>query len=308
MNAKAQANVDAVFLPINAVERETGISKELLRMWERRYAFPTPKRDAQGDRIYSPAQVNKLRLLKRLIDQGYRPGKIVCESVEALENMLKTQSELNKDIPADFEANLMSALHSQDTQLRDYLSHYLIKLGLEQFVLQFMQRAITVVGDGWVRGEVAIHEEHLFTNLTKNILRQAIGNLLPPSSAPKVMLTTPPNEKHMLGTLMVESIMRIEGVDVLNFGTEMPISEIVKAVNKSQMDVVGLSFSSFFPTTAAINFLEELRFRLPANVEIWAGGASLSSTRRHVDGVMFIASLQNIPHHIKQWHAKHKDR
>ena len=37
-------------LPIGAVERETGISKDLLRMWERRYGFPEPARDEQGDR------------------------------------------------------------------------------------------------------------------------------------------------------------------------------------------------------------------------------------------------------------------
>ena len=37
-----------VLLPINAVERETGITKELLRMWERRYGFPAPQRDARG--------------------------------------------------------------------------------------------------------------------------------------------------------------------------------------------------------------------------------------------------------------------
>ena len=36
-------------LPISVVERETGIPKDLLRMWERRYGFPQPGRDAQGD-------------------------------------------------------------------------------------------------------------------------------------------------------------------------------------------------------------------------------------------------------------------
>ena len=28
--------------PISAVERETGLSKDTLRMWERRYGFPRP--------------------------------------------------------------------------------------------------------------------------------------------------------------------------------------------------------------------------------------------------------------------------
>ena len=35
---------------IAAVERDTGLSKDILRVWERRYGFPKPGRDAFGER------------------------------------------------------------------------------------------------------------------------------------------------------------------------------------------------------------------------------------------------------------------
>src|SRR2546429_6664813 len=38
--------------PISAVERETGLAKDTLRVWERRYGFPRPERDSAGDRRY----------------------------------------------------------------------------------------------------------------------------------------------------------------------------------------------------------------------------------------------------------------
>ena len=41
---------------IAAVERDTGLSKDVLRMWERRYGFPVPERDANGERLYPAAQ------------------------------------------------------------------------------------------------------------------------------------------------------------------------------------------------------------------------------------------------------------
>jgi DNA-binding transcriptional MerR regulator len=62
---------------ISAVERDTGLSKDLLRMWERRYGYPSPARDASGERLYSDAEVAKLRAIKRLMDVGMRPGKII---------------------------------------------------------------------------------------------------------------------------------------------------------------------------------------------------------------------------------------
>ena len=63
---------------IAAVERDTGLSKDVLRMWERRYGFPVPERDANGERCYPPEQVERLRLIKRLMDAGNRPGKLIA--------------------------------------------------------------------------------------------------------------------------------------------------------------------------------------------------------------------------------------
>ena len=57
-------------ISIAAVERDTGIGKDTLRVWERRYGFPQPLRDAFGERVYPAEQVEHLRLIKRLMDQG----------------------------------------------------------------------------------------------------------------------------------------------------------------------------------------------------------------------------------------------
>ena len=70
---------------IAAVERETGFSKDTLRVWERRYGFPKPSRDANGERAYPSDQVHLLRRVRRLMDQGARPGRIFAMGVEALE-------------------------------------------------------------------------------------------------------------------------------------------------------------------------------------------------------------------------------
>jgi MerR HTH family regulatory protein len=71
-------------LSITAVERDTGLSKDTLRIWERRYGFPKPERDAAGERAYPMAQVERLRALKRLLDAGHRPGKVVTLSIDEL--------------------------------------------------------------------------------------------------------------------------------------------------------------------------------------------------------------------------------
>ena len=63
-------------LSIASVEQATGIARATLRIWERRYGFPQPGRDARGERTYPDDQVRKLRLIADLMAQGHRPGRL----------------------------------------------------------------------------------------------------------------------------------------------------------------------------------------------------------------------------------------
>lgn len=293
-------------LPINAVERETGVSKELLRMWERRYHFPTPDRDDQGDRIYSLDQVAKLRLLRRLIDAGFRPGKIIGLEVSALEMLLSTQNKSQLDVSPEMERELIQVLQSKDPhRVREYLSHQLVRMGLYTFIIEFLQYANSIVGDAWMRGEVEVHEEHLYTEQVQSLIRSAITNLRVATEPPRIMLTTAPDENHTLGLLMVEAMMRLDNVDAICFGAQMPVRDIAQAAIKQKMNIVALSFSASYPTSKAIEFLEELRFRLPLSVDIWAGGNALKSTRRSIEAVEFFHDLESIRKAAAAWRRRH---
>lgn len=87
--------------PINVVEKETSISKYLLRMWERRYTFPRPERDVKGERVYTDDDVEKLKLVKKLMEEGYRPSKIIDQELPQLR-------ELSKSFEASHSADLKS--------------------------------------------------------------------------------------------------------------------------------------------------------------------------------------------------------
>lgn len=275
-------------------------------MWERRYGFPAPARDAQGDRIYPMEQVAKLRLLRRLIDHGFRPGKIMAHEIPELERLLRAQSKLGREMPKELETELLAALRSHEpTHLRDYLSHQMIKMGLQSFVIDFLQNANVIVGDAWVRGELEVHEEHLFTEQVQNLVRQAIGNLREPTLAPRILLTTPPEETHTLGILMVEAMLRLDNVDAVCYGAQMPVRDIAQAVTRHKMNIAAVSFSASYPASNAVNFLEELRFRLPLAVDIWGGGAALRSTRRSIEAVSFMHDLNSMRQAVLAWRRVH---
>src|SRR5476649_1324465 len=71
----------ALGIGIGAIAHEIGLTKDTLRVWERRYGFPQPLRSSGGERLYPQEQVTKLRLVKRLLDAGHRPSKVLPQSI-----------------------------------------------------------------------------------------------------------------------------------------------------------------------------------------------------------------------------------
>lgn len=73
---------------IGAVARLTGIAPDTLRIWERRYQLVEPQRTEKGGRLYSQDDVNRLSMVKTLVDQGHAIGSIAHLSNEELGSRL----------------------------------------------------------------------------------------------------------------------------------------------------------------------------------------------------------------------------
>ena len=158
-------------LPIAAVERETGLGKDTLRVWERRYGFPAPSRNSSGDRLYSGDQVRQLKLISRLLDVGLRPGKVVGLDLAALQALLTQHTPVQPvflsktscgDTTDPVIDGLLHAIGSHDPRtLRHGLSHAQLRMGLAPFVTDLVAPLTTAVGEAWARGRFEVFEEHL---------------------------------------------------------------------------------------------------------------------------------------------------
>ena len=297
-------------LSIAAVERDTGIGKDTLRVWERRYGFPMPGRDANDERIYPMAQVEKLRVIKRLMDQGHRPGRIVAQSIEALQHLSRGEASLQPSQVADAvhaREDLMAYIAMLQTQDHEGIRRELLKTlsqnGLQHFVTDVVAPLTGMVGDAWARGDLAVHEEHLYTETVGSLLRQAIVALPKANEGnePAVLLTTFPQEAHGLGLLMVESLLTLQGCRCVSLGTQTPVRDIAQAATAHSADVVALSFSVNMNTNHVVDGLTELNLLLPASIEVWAGGAAPALRRRQIERVLVLQELNSITDAINNW-------
>jgi methanogenic corrinoid protein MtbC1 len=293
-------------IPISAVERETGLSKDTLRMWERRYGFPAPSRDQFGDRLYPQQQVEKLRLIRRLMDQGFRPGRIIAEPHHVLLEMSSGVSGPPDPDEDDFVQDLLALVAEHRVpELRAALQGRIQNMGLRRFILDLAAPLTRAIGEAWFRGELAIFEEHLFTEVMQNLLRKWIGEARSTEQrAPRILLGTLPSELHAIGLLMAEALMTMDGAECLSFGLQLPIADIVKAAAAHQVDVVTLSFSQAYPRTRTSEGLVELRLALPPNVDIWVGGGGVTRLKRIPERVRVIHEMGDVAAEILRWRQR----
>ncbi len=307
MNDAARHTV--ITLSIAAVERDTGLSKDTLRVWERRYGFPTPGRDGLGERAYSLAQVEKLRVVKRLLDAGHRPGRVVPLPLQALQLL----AEQTVDQPlrsaeavlgaADMREHL-DLIRSHDVvALRSALTRLLARVGVARFVLEVVAPLSTAVGDAWVRGQMEVFEEHAYTEVVQTVLRQAIAGIPAPDEAarPRALLTTFPGEPHGLGMLMAQAMFALEGCHCISLGLQTPVWDTVLAARAYDADIVALSFTGCMGPNPIIDGLAELAAKLPPAVQVWAGGSAPVLHRRSVPRVRAMAGFEGLAGELQRW-------
>ena len=284
---------------IAAVEQETGLSKDTLRVWERRYGFPKPGRDANGERAYPSDQVHLLRRIRRLMDQGARPGRIFAMGVDALEAKARGEAPAPAlgGLPAEIELLRMHRV----AELRSVLEQAALRGGLYEFVTATAAPLASQVGEAWARGELQVYEEHLFSEQLQSVLRGAIARLDGAGALPRVLLSTLPGEQHGLGLLMAQAVFALEGAGCISLGTQTPVRELADAVRAEGAHIVALSASSSYAAGQLKEGVAQLRAELPAAVELWCGGAGSARLRQPAAGVRILTDLAGIREALAGW-------
>jgi DNA-binding transcriptional MerR regulator len=292
-------------LNISAVERETGLSKDVLRIWERRYGFPRPGRDDNAERQYAAADVAKLRAIKRLMDTGLRPGKLIRQSLEDLNALAERRIHPRRDALAPaIEREVLALMKGHDVPgLQATLATLLLRQGVQRFVIETIAPLSRAVAESGIRGELQAFEEHVYLELAESLLRSAVGTFAQLGGTPRALLTTLPGEQQSLPLLMIGALLAAEGSQCISLGTQTPLDDIRRAAQAHKANVVALSFSSAFPLRQGGDALALLRRQLPAGCALWAVGEHLRRLRKSLPGVQLVVEPAALSGAVADWRA-----
>jgi DNA-binding transcriptional MerR regulator len=274
------------YLHIREVVRVTGLRREQLYMWQRRYGFPSPARDAFGDRIYSPAQVAKLKLVKQLLSEGWRAGSVVPLSDTALESMLGVAvSEERALLPPDIAQGVALLAEHRVGELQSHLSKLLVGKGLRRFLEEVLIPLNEAVHDNVVRGDMGTFQELRFVDLSQRLLRDVNRLVRPPRNARLILLSTPPNDPNQLGLAILELLLFTEGTNCLTLGAGVPSAEIAAAADAYSVATVVLLFDRGISGKIAGQEIRTLRSELSVELPLVVSGRAVNLLAKPIEGV-----------------------
>lgn len=280
MSATRRTRLESKY-PIRAVSRLTGVSIDTLRAWERRYQAVTPTRDDRG-RLYSEADVLRLRLLNQAVRAGHGIGRVATLSDRELQR-LTTSLAPPPAAPAAPAApgrlDVGAALARFDSVAVDReLARLAAVMSPADLVQQVLLPTLSEVGARWNREPGGMAREHLISAAIRNLLGSFLRLQAGPPSGARLLFATPAGDRHEIGTLGAAMLAAARGLGIAYLGPDLPASQIIAAV-RAAGDVGVLVLGA---TRASRTLGQELRTivrDLPGAVELWAGGAGAERHR-----------------------------
>ena len=268
--------------PIAVVAERTGLTQDVLRVWERRYGAVHPERGAGGQRRYTDADIARLALLHAATRAGRSIGQVAGLSTDALEALVNEDvtARARQAPPAVASSAAMEAVAASlalartldGARLDEALRRTAAQLGVSAFLESVAAPLLRQVGDEWHAGRMTPAQEHLASSVLHDIIVETMRTFSKANGAPRVLVATAAGDRHAVGAALVGAAAAVEGWSVLYLGADLPAAEIADAARAAGVRVVALSVVYVDDRARMLGELRAIRSRLPREVTLIAGG------------------------------------
>ena len=270
---------------IHRVAKLTGLSKDVIRVWERRFGVLKPTRGANRYRNYSDEDVALLRYLKEQLDAGGSIGDLARLGREELLNRMRAASPRASFIDNTFDRllrELLSALDPFDrVMFEKRLNGAVAVVPFEEALHGILLPLQEQVGQLWHDGHVNVAIEHYVTKQIQQKIFSAMNQLPVAEFGAKVVVACPPGEEHDIAALAVAYRCRVRGCRVYYLGANVPVAALTKLCHEVEPDLTIVSFPLALPETKATEIILALAQEVSPASHLTVGGHGALAMREH---------------------------
>jgi DNA-binding transcriptional MerR regulator len=261
---------------IQRVAHITGLSKDVIRVWERRFGLLKPTRGANRYRNYSDDDVALLRYLKEQLDTGGSIGELSKLGREELLGRARASAPQLSSVDNTFSRLLRELLSSLDpfdrVTFEKRLNGSVAVVPFEEALHGILLPLQKHVGELWHEGHVNIAVEHYVTKQIQQKIYSAMNQLPVAEFGAKVVVACPPGEEHEIAALAVAYRCRIRGCRVYYLGGNVPISSLTGFCRKVDSNLTIISFPVTLSEANAVELIEALAHELRPVSDLSVGG------------------------------------
>ena len=260
---------------IHRVASLTGLSKDVIRVWERRYGLVKPSRSSNRYREYSDGEVALLRFVKAQMEQGATIGALAAEGHDSLIARMRIATPVSAEEQKPHERlsdDLIGSLDPLDKAgFERRLNGAVAVIPFEEAVQRILLPLQRRIGELWHQGRLNTAVEHYVTKIVQQKLFSVMNQLPVNEFGPRVLIACPEGETHEIGAQAVAYIAATKGCHVYYLGPNLPSSDLMTFCEKIKPDLVLLSLTDVKEEAAALQQLKELE-QLATRWSVAVGG------------------------------------
>jgi DNA-binding transcriptional MerR regulator len=231
------------YLRIGELSRRSGVSPELLRAWEERYALLSPARTVGGFRLYDAQDEHRVRLMRRFLASGVAAAEAARLALTESSSGDPVAGPARTD-PSPPDDELMRALESFDegaaqAELDRMFAAYGLEIALRDVLIPYLRG----LGERWQRGSVSVAQEHFATALVRGRLL-GLARGWGRGEGPLALLACIPDDLHDLGLICFGLALRGHGWRITFLGASSPTDTIVETTRILQPTLTVVAASS----------------------------------------------------------------
>lgn len=247
---------------IHRVAKLTGLSRDVIRVWEKRYGLVKPLRSANRYREYTDEDVALLRFLKEEVDRGQTIGSLAIEGRDSLLQRLRlcAAPKLQELTPhKSLLDELVACLDPLDkVRFEHKLNGAVAVIPFEEAIQRILLPLERLVGELWHQGRIDIAVEHYVTKLIQQKLFAVMNQLPANEHGPRLLIACPEGELHEIGAQAVAYLAATRGCHVYYLGPNLPTSALASFCDRIKPDLVLLSLTEVKSVEEGTGLLHEL--------------------------------------------------
>ena len=277
--------------PISTVSNLTGVNSVTLRAWERRYGLIKPSRTESGHRLYSDKDIEQIRLILGLLDEGVAISR-VKEALKISSTEIHADSE-NLSFWNKYQDEMLRGVHIFDVGLLDATYHEVLSLyPVDVVTKKLLLPLLEKLGQRWMNISTGVAEEHFFSSFLRNRLGARFHHRNKLSTGSLLVTACVEGEQHEFGLLLFSLSAHSLGYRLILLGANTPILQLAEVVHRSNSDGIVLSVTIEPENPRFINELKKLVD--DTHVPVWVGVRTSENLRHQIEATGAIAVGQDL--------------